>query len=345
MRQRRLALLLVTAMVLVCVSALQAADTEEQNNDFYDNEPMHELTVPALRVDGEVVKPGAVDLSSLPMRSVIVKEALLAEDGGAKFVGAYRYDGYSLFDILRTTRVAKLNKEEFPRCIDQYVVIQNDKGDKVVASWGEVFYPSAVHRIIVATRVSLIVPSVTKERWPVPTQARLVFADDLVSVRNIEQPSVITVRSCPRKFKVDRKIDPLHSPVIGLFRGDARVSRIEKLEQKLPQRRYPTVFYGRGKGIHGITLFAGSPLKDILSEPFPSDLATLQRGLITVAAVDGYRVVCSYSEILNRADQVDFLLVDEGERRGGRFKVFPAADFFSDRAIKAVAAMHLDLVD
>ena len=44
----------------------------------------------------------------------------------------------------------------------------------------------------------------------------------------------------------------------------------------------------------------------------------------------------------NRNDQQEFLLVktDPGED-GGLFRIFPAADFFSDRAIKSVSEIHL----
>jgi hypothetical protein len=40
-------------------------------------------------------------------------------------------------------------------------------------------------------------------------------------------------------------------------------------------------------------------------------------------------------------DQAEFLLIDLGQgQSGGRYSVFPAADFFSDRAIKAVQEIH-----
>jgi abortive infection bacteriophage resistance protein len=69
----------------------------------------------------EVAAPGAVSLESLPRRSLIVREARMGKEGLA-FVGSYRYDGYSLFDILKEKAVAKKNTAEFRSVIDLLVV-------------------------------------------------------------------------------------------------------------------------------------------------------------------------------------------------------------------------------
>ena len=79
---------------------IQSIDTTDMTNNFYDNVETYQLPVKELFIDGEIANPGKVDFSDLPVHSVIVKEALLDSAGGDKFTGAYRYDGYSLFDIL-----------------------------------------------------------------------------------------------------------------------------------------------------------------------------------------------------------------------------------------------------
>ena len=135
-----------------------------RNNNFYDDTETISLKGGEIEIAGEVENPGFVDLNSLTKHSVIVKEALLDGDGKDVFIGAYRYDGYSLFDILTNRLVNKKNKEEFSSIIDLYVEIENDKGEKVMVSWGEIFYPSNLHKIIFATDVSMIVPSKTKDR-------------------------------------------------------------------------------------------------------------------------------------------------------------------------------------
>ena len=45
---------------------------------------------------------------------------------------------------------------------------------------------------------------------------------------------------------------------------------------------------------------------------------------------------------MNRNDQEEVLLIQYGEGSdGGKFRLFPAGDFFSDRAIKAISEISL----
>jgi hypothetical protein len=45
---------------------------------------------------------------------------------------------------------------------------------------------------------------------------------------------------------------------------------------------------------------------------------------------------------VNRNDQQEILLIDRDNYEGaGRFSLFPACDFFSDRAIKAIMEINL----
>jgi hypothetical protein len=64
--------------------------------DFYNDEPTIELGMPSVSVSGEIANPGDVDFSKLPVHSVIVRETKMNEKGETVFMGAYRYDGYSL---------------------------------------------------------------------------------------------------------------------------------------------------------------------------------------------------------------------------------------------------------
>ena len=99
-----------------------------------------------------------------------------------------------------------------------------------------------------------------------------------------------------------------------------------------------TIFYGRGRGIHSTQPFSGFYLKEILRKYFTVNKKNLQQGLVTIAGKDGYRAMYSFSEIMNRNDQSDVLLVPcKEEKDGGRFRIFPPGDFFSDRAVKAVS--------
>lgn len=257
------------------------------------------------------------------------------------FSGSYRYDGYSLFDILKEKIVAKKNKAEFKSIIDLLVVVEDQKGEKVVLSWGEIYYPTALHRILIADRVAAIIPSETHEQWPLPERTKLVCGNDLIGARNIENPVKITVFSAPMSFPSRKGLKPLYAPGFQVVRADGQAVAIDLANVQAEKRVFPSVFYGRGKGFHGINFFSGILLKDALKTFLTLDRETLQRGYLVAASIDGYHIAMSCSELFNRNDQAEFLLIDRGKGQdGGRYAIFPAADFFSDRALKAVNLIH-----
>ncbi|MCE5345871.1 MAG: hypothetical protein LLG13_06210 [Bacteroidales bacterium] len=320
--------------------ATQLTDTSDMTNNFYDNTDTYALPVKDLFVEGEIVNSGKVNFSELPLHSVIVKETLLDSAGGDRFVGAYRYDGYSLFDILDKRILKKSNTDEFKPIIDVYVEVENEQGEKVVFSWGEIYYPNNLHKIIIATGVSRIVPSKTKDLWPLPAESRIVAASDLITERNISSPVKITVKSVHKSFPVVKGMSPLYSSDIKLFRGDKQLKVFAPENEE--STVFKTVFYGRGKGIHSTEPFAGILLGDLLQKYYPVDRQNLQSGMMCFVGIDGYRCAVSYSEIFNRNDQQEFLLVrTKPDEDGGLFRIFPACDFFSDRAIKSVSEIHL----
>ncbi|MBE3087374.1 MAG: hypothetical protein IMZ64_14295, partial [Bacteroidetes bacterium] len=317
-------------------SVIQLTDTSDMTNNFYDNTETFSLPVKDLIIEGEIANPGRVDFSELPVHSVIVKETLLDSAGGDRFVGAYRYDGYSLFDILDKRILKKANSAEFNPIIDLYVEIENAGGQKVVFSWGEIYYQNNLHKIIIATGVSRIVPSKTKELWPLPGESKIVAASDLVTERNISSPVKITVKSFPGSFAVVKDLSPMYSLQINIFSGSELTGEIEKLPENINNETFNTIFYGRGKGIHSTTPFTGILLKDLLQKFYPINRENLQSGIMCFAGKDGYRCTVSYSELFNRNDQQEFLLVkSEPGEDGGLYRVFASCDFFSDRAIKS----------
>jgi hypothetical protein len=322
-------------------TAIQVIDTSDMTNNFYDNTETIPLQVSELRIEGEIANPGPVDFSKLDTHSVIVKETLLDGTGGDKFVGAYRYDGYSLFDILNNSVLKKANSAEFNPIIDLYVEVENSSGEKVVFSWGEIYYPYNLHKVLIASSVSRIVPSKTKDLWPLPESSRIVAGCDLVTERNISNPVKITVKSYPKSFPVVKGLSPMYSPEFAVFTGEGKTEEI--ITSAIPETiTYNTIFYGRGKGIHSTSPFTGIPLKDVISKYYPASKQRFQKGMFCLAAKDGYRCAVSYSELFNRNDQQEFLLIKtEPDEDGGLFRVFAAADFFSDRAIKSLTEIYL----
>ena len=323
----------------------QSIDSSDMTNNFYDNVETYPLQVKELYIDGEIANPGKVDFKSLPVHSVIVKETLLDSTGADRFVGAYRYDGYSLFDILDKKILRKANSSEFKPIIDLYIEIENGKGEKVVFSWGEIYYPNNLHKILIANGVSRIVPSKTKELWPLSLESKIVAASDLVTERNITSPIRITVKSYPHSFNVHQGMAPMYSSGINIFSSSRQAGKIEVLSEKLPNTTFNTIFYGRGKGIHSTTPFNGILLKDLLLKNYPLNRENLKSGIMCIVGKDGYRCAVSYSELFNRNDQQEFMVIKTGDKEdGGLFRIFAASDFFSDRAIKSVSEIHLDIV-
>lgn len=324
---------------------LPAVDTADLTNNFYDNAATYPLKTLPLEVTGEIENPGVVDFSGLPLHSVIVKEAVLKNEGN-QFIGAYRYDGYSLLDILNHHGLEKKNQDEFPPIIDLFVEIENEKGEKAVFSWGEIFYPNQLHEIIIATHVMRIVPSKTKELWELPEHSKLVVRSDLITARNLDKPVKIKVVSASRKFPVEKGMSPMYAGKIDVYHQGNKTMSISDPPRNVPEVTCETIFYGRGRGIHSTTPFTGQMLKEILVGQIPFNSKNLRMSYLIVAAKDGYRGVFSYSEIFNRNDQSEVLLVDypEGED-GGKFRLFPACDFFSDRAIKSVSSIWFEKIN
>ncbi len=318
-------------------------DKTDRNNNFYDNEETYSLPVKELIIAGEIENPGKVDFSKLVKRSVIVKEALLKQDTANQFVGAYRYDGYSLFDILCDRRLKKKNAADFRPIIDLFVEIENDKGEKVVLSWGEIYYPNSLHNIIIATEVMRIVPSKTKDLWPLPAESKLIVGQDLISERNISSPVKITIISYRRNYMVNRDISPLVSEKVDVFSGEAQTDSFSATPDKMQTETLHTIFYGKGRGIHSTQPFSGVYLKDYLAGKIQFNRENLRKGLVICAGIDGYRSVYTFSEIMNRNDQAEVLLVPcPGEKDGGKFRIFPSCDFFSDRAVKALSEIRFE---
>ena len=319
-------------------------DKADRNNNFYDNEETYLLPLNDLVVEGEVENPGRVDFSKLSKHSVIVKEALLVNDTGNRFVGAYRYDGYSLFDILNDRILKKKNATEFKPIIDLFVVVENNKGEKVTLSWGEIYYPNFLHNTIIATEVMRIVPSKTKDLWPLPAESKLIVGQDLVSERNISSPVKITVVSYPRNYKVNREMSPLVSENVQVFSGEEQIDSFTSIPPQFQKETLHTIFYGKGRGIHSTQPFSGTYIKLYIASKFPVTSKILKGGLVVFAGIDGYRSVYTYSEIMNRSDQEEILLVPcLQETDGGKFRIFPSCDFFSDRAVKALSEIRVEI--
>lgn len=320
------------ALIAVVFSSCQTWAGEAAPPEEKKPPPSAEFPAPRIEVAGEVAESVTIDLSRLPLRSVVVREAAI-EKGVPSFVGAYRYDGYALADILEAVKVKKRNAAEFPPPVDLLIRVENAAGDFVALSWGEVMYAARPCRILVAVKAADIPPAKTGKRWPLPGEARLVCADDRFNARSLPSPNRVMVFSCPQTYAVDRAVKA--HPTVTLKAGAVGVGVVCELPAGAGRRKYDVTYYGHGMGFRGFHTFEGAPAHAAIGALAPDEKA-MKRGYLVVVGADGYRAVFSCAEIFARADCDDPLLVDRGKEEGGRFNLYAAADFYADRSVKCV---------
>jgi hypothetical protein len=316
------------------------------NNDAYDNIPVLQLNGKLPLVAGEILNPGIASTENLLLRSLVVKEFVPGgENQDAFFLGAFQYYGYSLADLLKDYVVDKINAEEFKQSTDLFIVVENDAGEKAVFSWGELYYSARPNDIILATAVQPIWPKRDKDRWELPQGVKVVAANDYLAVRNIERPTKITIRSFPRSFPGYKGLRPLYSPEIEV--SGPGINFIIKNQESIHQNllSHKTVFFGLSLGFKGGRSFKGASLSDVLSEAHSFSVDDIKTGVIAFGAKDAYRVVYSISELINRTDMQETLLIDAGDDEDGRFIIRPGSDFFADRHLKGAKRAYILILD
>jgi hypothetical protein len=316
---------------------------EFDGNSLFHQTELVSLEVGALTVEGEVKEPGTVNLDDFYQREVMVKEAFYDHTKGIDFVGAYRYRGYSLFDLLHPYNHQKKNAEEFKPAIDLYVVIENELGESVTYSWSEIFHTNIPHQVLIATAMAPIVPYRKEVDYPAGNTWRVVCANDLFAYRMLDNPVRIIVRSFDEKtFPIQRNLEPMYSPGISVIFEDGKSFRIDQNRDSSVYRKYFSSFYGMGMGYHETKFFSGPALNELLEDKISLfDADWISNGLICFAGLDGYRAIFSFSELFNRTDQVSpILAIPENPEEGGFYRIFHPAEFYADRSVKSVEEMY-----
>ncbi|HOI41910.1 MAG TPA: hypothetical protein PK523_03110 [Elusimicrobiales bacterium] len=314
-----------------------AARAQEASNSFYETGPEVRYEAGVVTVEGEVENPGPVDLTGLPLRQAAVREVAW-EDGEAVFKGAHFYSGYSLYDILRARPVRKA-RDDFRPETDLFVTVENAAGDKAVFSWGEIYYAAdGFGALIAASARSVTAPKrKTEKDWPLPPGPRLVAPRDLYNCRFIAAPSKITVRSLAGDFPGE-KHEPVYAPAFSVTSAGGTFE--VKGPGKAGVRTYEAAGYGHGTGFKGMKKVEGFLFKDVLAR---AGVSPRESGsyLVSVSAGDAYRAAFSLAELINRGDNADFLVVDNGRAKDGRFSLFSPADFFVDRNVRGMSRVGI----
>jgi len=335
LRMRHLKLLLMLFLISV---ATQAQTQKKSTNSLFDVDEIKSLAPKSILIQGEVQNPGPVDLSALPIRSIAIKEMAI-ENGNRVFKGAFFVNGYSLYDILSSKTFKKAPENTFSPPVDLYAVVENDNGEKAVFSWGEIYYRNSFD-ILIAKTIQPINPARAKVSYVLPETPKLICAKDLLDVRFISNPTKITVRSHHGAMPKEKPAD-IYSPELKIVAKTGAFT-IGEVGPSVEKRTYADVSYGHGMGFKGNESVSGYVLKDLISAKFKPTPDMLREWIAIGSAKDGYRVVLSLSEIMNRNDNEDFLLLDKKDTPGnGRFMLYPACDFFADRDVRAIEKLEL----
>ena len=327
------------------IDALSGASiTLSQNgNSLFHQTDAKKLNISEISIQGEVKKTGVVDLRKFYKREVFVKEAILDESNDPKFIGAFRYIGYSLFDLLNSYNLDKKNEKFFRPSIDVYVVISNDKGEHVSFSWSEIFHTINPHQIIIATEVAQIKPHKKEVNYLTGNCWKVVAANDLFSYRTIENPTSITIKSFDKKeYPINREIKPMYSPAVNVVFDNGFDFSIPTISDTSRIIKYTSIFVGMGMGYHPNPEFKGIPLKSLMKKPNNLfDREWIMNGLVCFSSIDGYRAIYSYSELFNRSDQViPILSIPENVEDGGYYRIYLPTDFFADRSVKSLKEIY-----
>ena len=346
-------LLIFVAMVTTLLSYSQEADAvsgatqtyKPDGNSLYHRTEETRLKIGELWVEGEVQNPGRINLEKLYKRDVFYKEAIPDDSGKINFIGANRYVGYSLFDLLNGFIIEKKNTDTFRPATDLFIVIENDQNEEVTFSWAEIFYTNIPHQVIIATESAPIEPYKCKVNYPTGNTWKLVAANDLYGYRMLENPVKITVKSFDKKdYTINRNLRNTFSPKVDVVVDDKLVMIIDSNSQfPTPQEKYKSVFYGMGQGYHPIPEFNGVELGPLIEKIMNKNTASwMSNGLVCFSGLDGYRVIYSYSELFNRVDQVQAILATENKSgESGYFRIYHPDCFYGDMSVKCLAEIFL----
>lgn len=316
---------------------------DADGNSFYHRTEETKLKIGELWVEGELRKTGKVNLKKYYKREVFYKQGTPNDSGKVDFVGAYRYRGYSLFDLLNPFILEKKNAEEFRPATDVYIIIENDKGDQVVFSWEEIYLTHIPHQVILATEQASIEPYKREVSYPKGNVWKVVAANDLFAYRELENPTKITVKSFDRKqYVVDRKLEDPFSPTVSIVVDDNHVKTIDAKNESVASLKHYSVFYGMGMGFHNTPHFEGYLLRALVEEFFADQNPQWMRtGLACVVGKDGFRNILSVSELFNRVDQVEpILAIPPDDSRSGQFRLYAPWAFYADFSVKNLAEIY-----
>ena len=308
-------------------------------NNYFNREKPTKLSYSGeILITGEVERDVVYNYQDLPWRSVVVKEIVGTDS--SDFIGTYRYDGIALCDILSTLSVDKKSKEEFYPPVDLFVEIWDDNNQYVVFSWGELFYTNTPYNVILALNVTRVIPGKTGELWTLPKVNKIVSSNDFLSLRNLQNPTKIVIKSLTGDYNVNRDRVKEVSTKIELKLNNNILSEFNYPLDQFPIVDFTTNFYGQSMGNKGVKVFSGRPIEHLFTDLAEKEL--LSKGVVSIEGSDGYRAAFSISELINRVDHLTPLICESFNEEGrAGFSLFARADIFADRSVKSLNGIRV----
>ena len=301
---------------------------------------------PELNVTGVVKQPLNLSLEDInKFTSVRVRLNEVTRDNN--FHGSFYYRGVPLRTLLELADIQKVGAD-FNKAIDLAMVIRSRDGKQTVLSWGEVFYRNP-SEIIIAASAEPIMPHKSCQACHKPEVyqpwldqlkrplgfPKLVVANDFYTDRSMEDITGIEVLDLHPKIDT-KKTKDLYSPSFTITGAVKQPLDIKDLSS-YPHKEVPAKQMGDGKGYHGIRIFEGVPLLDLLNK---AGIEPDSDTVFLISAPDGYRSLLSYGELFLAPHGQDIVIADRVAGRplkeNGRFILIFPEDLSADRWVKAV---------
>ncbi|MBN2538573.1 MAG: hypothetical protein JXB09_00835 [Deltaproteobacteria bacterium] len=302
-----------------------------------------------VQITGEVAQTvylSAKDLARFECSEVRLNE--VSRDG--RYHGAFYYRGPTLRSLLEFAGIKK-KAPDFNKDLDLAIVVKDKKGQKIVVSWGEIFYQNPSN-IIIAFEACPIIPHHEKSKIPKKYHSwleqlerevgfpKLVLACDFYSDRSLEGIASIEVVDLHPEVSQEKQ-EVLFAPQFTVSGYGVKSMSFDALP---PINRTEILFkeVGDGQGYHGLKLFEGVSLAQLLEE------AGIQPDLdsaIILSAPDGYRTLLSYGELFMSPAGKNIIIGDmmarEKVKRRGCFFLVTPDDLSADRQVKSVQKIEV----
>jgi hypothetical protein len=265
-----------------------------------------------------------------------------------KFLGAYRYTGVPVYNILNGIAPAKPADAAFDRPLDMVVTFTNRSGRSVHFSYGELTMSDDCSPVMLAFHREEIKPTKNSDEYD-----KNIFTESITGLRLI----------CPREPDTERYLDEVVTMTFQIPKTpdamlpvmkkgttcsaeslscirDGKASTAVYSGVKV-QRVAHWIRVGHGRGYKGIDSAEGYNLRSFLTKNFNG---CGDDDFFMFIACDGYRVLLSGREIFSTDDGDSFMLLKSlnGKKPVGNNMLAPVKDYFVDRDVWGLS--HIVLI-